>query len=235
MKKKTKLFAGLLTVLSAGTLMACTNTTTPAEAKAVAPTAHILRANSNTTEEADLKHTFTNVNMAQEIFKSKKTRKRTLLMEYPLTGKLYCAECGRPLIGDSGKNKKGYIYRYYTCIDKKKKRKCSLPSINKRVVEEDVTEIVRPLFNDAFIERIVDDALTNFSETHKAEEFANKLEAVLNEVKEQIKKYTDLLIQSRNIDIIMDKIDELKVKEKEVSDKYYEEKSKVVKVDRNAL
>lgn len=61
MKKKTKLFAGLLTVLSAGTLMACTNTTTPAEAKAVAPTAHILRANSNTTEEADLKHTFKNV------------------------------------------------------------------------------------------------------------------------------------------------------------------------------
>ena len=173
--------------------------------------------------------------MAQEIFKSKKTRKRTLLMEYPLTGKLYCAECGRPLIGDSGKNKKGYIYRYYTCIDKKKKRKCSLPSINKRVVEEVVTEIVKPLFNDSFIERIVDDALTNFSETHKAEEFANKLEAELNEVKEQIKKYTDLLIQSRNIDIIMDKIDELKAKEKEVSDKYYEEKSKVVKVDRNAL
>ena len=33
----------------------------------------------------------------------------------------------------------------------------------------------------------------------------------------------------------MDKIDELKAKEKEVSDKYYEEKSKVVKVDRNAL
>ena len=103
------------------------------------------------------------------------------------------------------------------------------------MVEEVVTEIVKPLFNDSFIERIVDDALTNFSETHKAEEFANKLEAELNEVKEQIKKYTDLLIQSRNIDIIMDKIDELKAKEKEVSDKYYEEKSKVVKVDRNAL
>lgn len=33
----------------------------------------------------------------------------------------------------------------------------------------------------------------------------------------------------------MDKIDELKAKEKEVSDKHYEEKSKVVKVDRNAL
>lgn len=63
--------------------------------------------------------------------KKRKRAKQTIDSEYPLTGKLYCAECGRPLIGDSCVNKQGNIYRYYTRIDKKKKKKCGLPSIKK--------------------------------------------------------------------------------------------------------
>ena len=42
----------------------------------------------------------------------------------------------------------------------------------------------------------------------------------------------DLLIQTRNIDVIMDKIDELKTREEEISKNLYEEKSKEIKVDR---
>ena len=54
MKKKNKLFAGLLGVLSVGSLVACSQIKTPTETRVVNPTPqHVLRANSNTQVEQE--------------------------------------------------------------------------------------------------------------------------------------------------------------------------------------
>ena len=177
--------------------------------------------------------------LAQEILKTRKKRHHSkenfFDANYPLTGKIFCAECGHHIIGDSCKNGKGVIYRYYTCMNRKKGANCRLPSIRKNEIEEAIAEILRPLLSDTFIEKIVDEALKEFNENHKSEQLINQLENELSTIKDNINKYTDLLIQTRNIDVIMDKIDELKNREKEISKNLYEEKSKEIKVDRQAL
>ncbi len=177
--------------------------------------------------------------LAQEILKTRKKRHHSkenfFDANYPLTGKIFCAECGYHIIGDSCKNGKGVIYRYYTCMNRKKGANCRLPSIRKNEIEEAIAEILRPLLSDTFIEKIVDEALKEFNENHKSEQLINQLENELSTIKDNINKYTDLLIQTRNIDVIMDKIDELKNREKEISKNLYEEKSKEIKVDRQAL
>ena len=177
--------------------------------------------------------------LAQEILKTRKKRHHSkenfFDANYPLTGKIFCAECGHHIIGDSCKNGKGVIYRYYTCMNRKKGVNCRLPSIRKNEIEEAIAEILRPLLSDTFIEKIVDEALKEFNENHKSEQLINQLENELSTIKDNINKYTDLLIQTRNIDVIMDKIDELKNREKEISKNLYEEKSKEIKVDRQAL
>ena len=88
------------------------------------------------------------------------------------------------------------------------------------------------MLSDNFIETIVDEALKEFNENYKSEQLITQLEKELSTIKDNINKFTDLLIQTRNIDVIMDKIDELKTRKEEISKNLYEEKSKEIKVDR---
>ena len=56
--------------------------------------------------------------------------------EYILTTKLYCGQCGAYMIGESGKNKYGAVYRYYKCAYKKNQHgDCSCKAIRKDDIE----------------------------------------------------------------------------------------------------
>ena len=57
------------------------------------------------------------------------------------------AECGHHIIGDSCKNGKGVIYRYYTCMNRKKGANCRLPSIRKNEIEEAMNDLQKALSN----------------------------------------------------------------------------------------
>lgn len=48
----------------------------------------------------------------------KPRRKINSTLEFPLSGKLYCAKCGAPMAGTSGTSCTGATYHYYKC------RKC---------------------------------------------------------------------------------------------------------------
>lgn len=65
---------------------------------------------------------------------------------------------------------------------------------------------------DQAINQIVDDALIKLNNNEERKNSVLKLKKELLEVNEQIEKFTNLLIQSRNLDIIMNRIDELKIK-----------------------
>ena len=57
-------------------------------------------------------------------------RKINSTLEFPLSGKLYCAKCGAPMAGTSGTSCTGATYHYYKC------RKC------RRTVRRDLVEDV---------------------------------------------------------------------------------------------
>jgi len=60
----------------------------------------------------------------------KPRRKINSTLEFPLSGKLYCAKCGAPMAGTSGTSCTGATYHYYKC------RKC------RRTVRRDLVEDV---------------------------------------------------------------------------------------------
>lgn len=39
-----------------------------------------------------------------------------------LKGKIFCGHCEKPMVADSGQNRKGVVYRYYSCADHKKNK-----------------------------------------------------------------------------------------------------------------
>ena len=63
-------------------------------------------------------------------------------VEWPLTGKLYCAECGNTLAGTSGTSKSGTVYAYYKC--KKCKRTFRRDILEDAIVDMTICALERP-------------------------------------------------------------------------------------------
>lgn len=74
--------------------------------------------------------------------------------DYLLTGKVWCGECGAPMVGDTGANKYGKRYSYYVCRNRKKEHTCRKKSINKDLLEEIVADAALDVLKD---ERVIVD------------------------------------------------------------------------------
>ncbi|MFI3254706.1 MAG: recombinase family protein [Eubacteriales bacterium] len=91
---------------------------------------------------------------AQE--KMKKNQKGNRYVDdYVLTSKLFCGDCGRLMVGESGRSKTGRVYHYYKCVGTKKLKDCKKKAIRKDLIEDlvlgKVSEIIR---NKDLLERI---------------------------------------------------------------------------------
>lgn len=71
-------------------------------------------------------------------------------VEYSLTGKLFCGECGEMLIGESGTSKSKRLYSYYHCKGARA-HKCD----TRKLLKEDVENTVALLILDSLKERKV--------------------------------------------------------------------------------
>lgn len=67
--------------------------------------------------------------------------------DFWLTGRLYCAKCGRPMSGTSGTARNGEKIYYYTCTGKKKKE-CNQKSIRKDKLEKAIIYILNDIIED---------------------------------------------------------------------------------------
>ena len=75
--------------------------------------------------------------------------------DYILTTKLYCGKCMAFMVGESGTSRNSMTYRYYKCIDAKRKRGCDKKAVKKDWIEDLViNQIDKVLWNDEFINRL---------------------------------------------------------------------------------
>ena len=81
--------------------------------------------------------------------------------EYLLSTKLFCGDCGRLMVGESGKGHKGIIYHYYKCSGAKRHLGCSRKAIKKNWIERLVVFVtITKVLNNETIERIADTIVT---------------------------------------------------------------------------
>lgn len=77
--------------------------------------------------------------------------------EYLLTGKIFCGDCGRAMVGESGKSHTGAIHCYYKCGSAKRKQGCHSKAVKKDWIENIVVgETVKLINNDELMERLID-------------------------------------------------------------------------------
>ena len=81
--------------------------------------------------------------------------------EYLLSTKLFCGNCGRMMVGESGKGSKGVVYHYYKCSGAKRKKGCHRKAVKKNWIERLVVFVtVTQVLTDETIARIADTMVT---------------------------------------------------------------------------
>ena len=76
-------------------------------------------------------------------------------MDFLLTGKAYCGNCGKAMIGDSGTGKSGTTYYYYACQGRKSRSGCDKRNVRKDHLEDLVVRfITEHCLSESEIDRI---------------------------------------------------------------------------------
>ena len=82
-------------------------------------------------------------------------------VDFLLTGKAFCGECGAAMIGDSGTGKSGTRHYYYTCQAHKARKGCGKKSASKDYLESAVVDfILDHVLADDQIEKTADAVMT---------------------------------------------------------------------------
>ena len=116
------------------------------------------------------------------------------IFDFILSGKLYCGDCHRPMVGESGTSKAGRIYYYYSCLAKRRKQHpCKLKAVEKQWLEDAVIDTTWALLADKDIVRCIAESLCKL---HEAENKNNTLIKSLESKRQSALKASQNLISA---------------------------------------
>lgn len=99
----------------------------------------------------------------QDFEEAQKMRTRTArriqqgAVDFLLTGRAYCGECGTPMIGDSGTSKNSIRHYYYTCQSHKSRKGCTKKAVSKEALETAVFDFIQDrILQEPEINRVAD-------------------------------------------------------------------------------
>ncbi|MBP0983032.1 MAG: recombinase family protein [Oscillospiraceae bacterium] len=106
--------------------------------------------------------------------------------DYLLSGKLFCGECGRHMMGMSGTGKSGTLHYYYACQGKKEKPRCTKKNVRREELELTVARIVKQyILRDEVMEWLAD-TMMKFQQEHRKDGELSILQTRLSETKKSI-------------------------------------------------
>lgn len=116
--------------------------------------------------------------------------------DYWLTGRAYCLTCGGPMEGVSGTSKTGKTYRYYYCLNQRKK-KCSAKTVRKDEIEVRIEEIVASFLTDPeMLASLAVDLADHYQQTHgRGDEILKALEARRADVEKKLANFVKAISQ----------------------------------------
>lgn len=113
------------------------------------------------------------------------------IADYLLSEKLFCGDCGAPMVGESGTSHNGTKHCYYACVNKRKRRTCNMPSLKKDTIEDAVINATLQLLaDDELMEYIIEQTWQYYK---AQDEKHDELDALRKELKEATKASDNLL------------------------------------------
>ena len=117
-------------------------------------------------------------------------------VDYYLTGKLFCGNCGNNMVGDSGTSSTGVTHYYYSCIEKKRRHGCKKKSVKKDWIEELITDVtIKQVLTDENIKLISEKAYELHEKERDDKSEINALQNSLREVEKVINNIMNAIEQ----------------------------------------
>ena len=140
---------------------------------------------------------------------------------YLLTGKLFCGECGSPMVGSSGTSKSGKIHYYYGCKNAVGKDKsCSKKKVQRDLIEELVAAHVYTIISQPeTAARIADDLIKYMSEHQETDEMI-MLSNRLSDIKKEIANIIDAVRKGVSSTHLTQALEELEQEESSLKARY---------------
>jgi len=115
---------------------------------------------------------------------------RKAVVEYLLSGKVFCGMCGAPIVGESGRGAGGSVYNYYTCANRKKHHSCKKKNEKKGylewyIVEQTVLYVLSPERIDFIAEKVVELYDSEFGNDH-VKELERRVSRLNDEIQQAI-------------------------------------------------
>ena len=105
---------------------------------------------------------------------------------YLLTGKLYCGDCGNPMVGVSGTARNGSMKYYYACQGHRKKLGCDHMPVSQEWAEELVVNQIKALITDPEVVTWLADSVMTYVEEHQETEETASLQQRIDELEAKI-------------------------------------------------
>lgn len=130
--------------------------------------------------------------------------------DYLLSEKLFCGHCGSPMTGESGKNRRGVKYTYYSCVGRKVHHSCDKKPVRQDWIEPLViSETVKLLSDDNLLQHIVDKTWEYYQAQDETREKLSAIETQLADVESKLKNVLSAIEAGLFSPTIKDRLNEL--------------------------
>ena len=117
-------------------------------------------------------------------------------VEYLLHGKLFCGECGAPMVGECGRSSSGAVHYYYACAARKKQHTCKKRNERKDALEKYIVEYIGShILTDDWIDAAAERVVAEYQKSYDAAGI-KPLEKQIREADKEIDKLVDTLISA---------------------------------------
>lgn len=128
---------------------------------------------------------------------------------YLLTDKLYCGECGSPMIGKSGYGKAGVKYNYYGCLGHDRKTCDMMPIPQARLEDLVFGEIKRVLSTPEILNEIVDLVWDYYQKDQRQKDQVIGQKTRIVEIEASLKNITKAVEQGMPYSMVQDRMQDL--------------------------
>ena len=127
--------------------------------------------------------------------------------KYLLQGKIFCLDCGSPMICESGKSHTGTMHYYYACAKRKKEHACARRNVRRDLIEDKVIKITEKyVFEKKYINKYIDVLLEKYNRDYDTEHYLESLSKQLKTAEARLTKLTESYIDAPRGSLLAQKI-----------------------------
>ena len=160
--------------------------------------------------------------------KMKKTEQNGV--DYKLSGKLYCGECGEVMHGKCATSKTGKKHYYYECRGNYNSKTCSKSRVKKDWLEDCVIDLVKEIITPEVIDQLADAAVSQNQKDLEEQTQIKTLRKAISASKKKMNNLISIAEGGADPEYIVPKINALSAEIKEMEAQLAEEEAGIIMI-----